>query len=107
MILGVVLLIVGVVGFFTDGMLLFFEVDSLHNTVHILSGVIGMVASNKGQTASRLYLMVFGVIYALVTVLGFAMQGNILSLFSVNDADNYLHGAIALVSLGTAFTSKK
>lgn len=107
MILGVTLLLIGVIGFFTDGTLLFFEVDPLHNTIHILSGVIGMVAANKGQTAARLYLMVFGVVYALVTVLGFAMNGDILGLFSVNDADNYLHGAIALLSLGTAFTSKK
>jgi hypothetical protein len=106
-ILGVVLLLVGIAGFFVDGTLLVFQVDTVHNLVHILSGVIGIAAAMSGDKYSRLFLIVFGIVYAVVTVIGFVMGGNILGLFQVNDADNYLHAAIAVVSLGVGFGSKK
>lgn len=104
LLLGAVLLLVGVAGFFTGDMLLIFQVSPLHNVVHILSGVVGIGAAMMGASKARLYLIVFGLVYALVTVLGF-VQGNILGLFDVNTADNYLHAAIALSSLGIGFGS--
>jgi hypothetical protein len=105
MVLGVVLLLVGVVGFFTGDMLIIFQVSPLHNVVHILSGVVGLAAAGMGASYARLYLIVFGIVYALVTVIGFVNGGDILGLFAVNTADNYLHAAIALSSLGIGFGS--
>lgn len=105
-ILGIVLLVVGVAGFFVDGQLLVFQVDTVHNVVHILSGVIGLVAAGT-YSYSRLFLIVFGLVYAVVTVVGFAMNGDIFGLFDVNMEDNYLHAAIAILSLGVGFGSKK
>lgn len=106
-ILGIVLVLVGVAGFFTNGMLLVFQVDTVHNIVHLLSGVVGIAAAASGDKYSRLYLILFGLVYGLVTVVGFVNAGDILGLFTVNDADNYLHAAIAVVSLGVGFGSKK
>ena len=105
--LGVVLTLVGVAGFFTGDMLLWFQVDTLHNIIHILSGVVALVAASSGEGYSRLYLIVFGIVYGLVTILGFAMGGSILGLFMVNGADNYLHAAIAVVSLVVGFGSNQ
>jgi hypothetical protein len=105
--LGVVLTIVGIAGFFVPGMLLFFEVDTVHNVIHLASGLIALFAFNSSQAYSRWYLIVFGLIYGIVTVIGFAMGGDILGLFHVNDADNYLHLAIAAVSLIVGFGSGK
>jgi hypothetical protein len=106
-ILGIVLLLVGILGFVLPSPLLgLFEVDMVHNIVHILSGVVGLWAAASGYQYSRLFLMIFGIVYALVAVLGFAM-GNILGLFSVNEYDNYLHTAIAAVCLIFAFGSHK
>ncbi len=101
--LGIVLTLVGVAGFFVDNMLLIFQVDTLHNIIHLLSGIVGIAAASMGTSYARLYLIVFGIVYALVTVIGFVNGGSILGLFQVNDADNYLHAAIALVSLGVGF----
>lgn len=106
-ILGLVLTIVGVAGFFTSGMLLFFEVNTVHNIVHIASGLLGLFAFNSSQSASRTFLIVFGLVYGLVTVIGFAMGGDILGLFHANVADNYLHLAIAASCLLVGFGSGK
>lgn len=105
--LGIVLLLVGLLGFVNDPVLGLFEVDTVHNWVHILSGVVGLIAVSSGQSYARLYLIVFGIVYALVTVLGFVKGGDILGLFTVNQADNYLHAAIALVCLAVGFGGKK
>ncbi len=105
--LGIVFILIGVAGFFVDGMLLFFQVDTIHNIIHLLSGVVALAAVGAGPSFARLYLIVFGIVYAIVTVVGFAMNGDILGLFMVNDADNYLHGAIALLSLGVGFGASK
>ncbi len=104
--LGVVLLLIGVAGFFVSGNLLVFEVDTVHNVVHILSGVVALTAM-KNYSYSRLYLILFGLVYGLVTVVGFMNAGDILGLFMVNSADNYLHLVIAAVCLVVGFGSKK
>jgi hypothetical protein len=100
--LGVVLTLVGLAGFFVDGQLLYFEVDTTHNLIHLASGLAALFAASKGPAASRLYLLVFGAVYALVTVLGF-WKGSVLGLISVNAADNWLHLAIAAASLIVGF----
>ncbi|MEK7590682.1 MAG: DUF4383 domain-containing protein [Patescibacteria group bacterium] len=107
-VLGAVLTLVGVAGFVMESPLLgLFAVDPVHNIIHILSGLVGLFAASKGEGYARQYLIVFGVIYAVVAVLGFVMDGNILGLLMVNMEDNYLHGVIALASLGVAFAGKR
>lgn len=106
-ILGLVLVLIGLAGFFVDGMLLVFEVNNVHNIVHLLSGVVAIAAASSGDSYSRMYLIVFGLVYGLVTVIGFVNGGDILGLFHANDADNYLHAAIAVVCLGVGFGGKK
>lgn len=110
-IFGIVFVLVGVLGFVpmaTSGNLLLgvFEVDALHNVIHLATGLIAFWAAGTVAN-SRLFFKVFGVIYALVTVLGFALGGNIAGLFMVNMADNILHLVIALVALYAGFMMKE
>lgn len=106
-ILGVVLLVVGILGFVMPSPLLgLFQVDTMHNIVHIISGVVGLWAASSGYQYSRLYLMIFGVVYGLVAIVGF-MTNSVLGLFMVDANDNYLHTAIAAVCLIVGFGSKK
>lgn len=104
-ILGIVLVLVGIAGFFMNPVLIF-EVDTVHNIVHLLSGVIALAAASSGERYSRMFLIVFGLVYGLVAVIGFVNGGDILGLFHGNDADNYLHTAIAVVCLGVGFGKK-
>jgi hypothetical protein len=103
LLLGAVLLLIGIAGFFVENTLVIFEVNAIHNIIHLLSGAVGLAAAGMGVRYARLYLIVFGIVYALVTVIGFVNGGDILGLFHANDADNYLHAAIALSSLGIGF----
>jgi len=106
-VLGVVLLLTGLLGFVNDPVLGIFEVDNVHNIVHLLSGIVAILAVSSGESYARLFLIIFGIVYGLVTILGFLNGSSILGLFVINDADNYLHAAIALVCLGVGFGGKK
>lgn len=106
-ILGIVLVLVGLAGFFVDDMLFVFQVSTAFNVLHLLVGVIGLAAASSGESYSRMYLIVVGIVYGIVTVIGFVNGGDILGLFDVNDADNYLHAAVAVVCLGVGFGGKK
>ena len=111
MVFGVVFLVVGILGFVpgitSDGHLLgIFEVDTTHNVIHVLSGILALLAGMGAGTYARLYFKVFGVVYALVTVLGFVQGDNVLGLIGVNMADNILHLVIALLALWIGFGMK-
>ena len=109
MVLGIVLTIVGLWGYFSGGLVLgLFAVDGLHNTIHLVSGVIGILAARRGETYAKTYLKAFGVIYALVFLLGlFPSDEKILGLIVTNAADNILHFVIALVALYGGFSKAK
>lgn len=109
-ILGAVLTLVGIAGFFlvqNDLLLGIFKVNALHNVVHILSGVIALWSASSGYAYARMYLILFGVIYAAVAVVGLTMGGDIFGLMHVNAEDNYLHIAIAVTCLAVGLGSKK
>lgn len=107
MIFGVVFLLVGILGLIpgitSDGMLLgIFEVNTTHNIIHLLTGIIALAVMGKEVMAST-FLKVFGVVYAIVAIWGFVGDGSILGLFHANLADNILHTVIAVIALGVGF----
>ena len=109
-IFGIVVLVVGVLGFVpgitSDGMLLgIFQVDTMHNIVHILTGVLAIAAAMGTGSYARLYFKVFGVVYGLVAVLGLVMSGNVLGMM-MNMADHLLHVIITAFALYVGFAMK-
>lgn len=110
---GIVFIVIGVLGFVPaatpNGMLLgVFHVNAAHNVVHLLSGAVALWAGYTSVAASRLYFRIFGVVYALVAVLGFVVDdGMILGLITNNTADTWLHVAIAVVALALGFGVKE
>lgn len=106
-ILGLVFVIMGIAGFFTGSPLLVFQVDTLQNVIHLLSGLIALYCVNSGYNMARSYLMLFGLIYGLVAVIGWVQGNTVLGLISVNMEDNWLHTAIAVASLVVGFGSKR
>ncbi len=108
---GVLTLVVGVAGFIPaltpDGKVLgLFLVDSLHNVVHILTGALAIFASRSSEQYTRTYFKVFGVVYALVTVLGFTTGTGLFGLLPTNGADNLFHLALAALFLYYGFVEK-
>lgn len=102
--LGVILLIVGLWGLFNGAMLVLFQVNGVHNWVHILSGVLALLA---GLTAAGHYAgaynRAFGIIYLLVGILGFLNLGFLVEMLMLNTADNVLHAVIGVVTSWVGF----
>ncbi len=113
--LGVVFVLAGISGFIPPlapegkvfGLFLVGEPGILHNLVHLLSGVAALVAVSSGEAASRLYAKVFGIVYALVTILGFLMgEGELLGILPINQMDNLLHLLITVALLYVGFSAE-
>ena len=108
---GIVFILIGILGFVpgvTDNEMLLgiFHVNAAHNVVHLLSGAVALFAGLTSVGASRIYFRIFGVVYGLVAILGLMNMGQhtmLLGLISNNDADTFLHIAIAAVSLLLGF----
>lgn len=99
MILGVVFILVGILGFVNNPVLGLFNVNLLHNLIHLASGLVLVFAASRGEDASRMAARVLGVVYALVTILGFVAMDLMVKLVSMNSADNYLHILLTVVLL--------
>jgi hypothetical protein len=102
MIFGIVFVLVGVLGFATDGPLVnLFVTDAVHDAIHLLIGLalIGVAAAN-GNSAGALKIV--GLLYLLLAIVGFIQigtsgEGMLLGIASFNAADNYLHLVLAIV----------
>ncbi len=120
LLVGVVFLLVGVLGFIPGvtahfdqltfaghesnaALLGIFNVSVLHNIVHLLFGVAGVLAA-RTFSAARGYLIGGGVIYLVLFLYGLVVDHNSAANFvPVNTADNYLHLVlgVGMIALGT------
>jgi hypothetical protein len=121
---GVVFLLAGVLGFvpgitagFADlrfagphsgaRLLGVFAVSVLHNLVHLVFGVLGVLAA-RANGASRAFLMIGGGVYVLLFVFGLAMDHDSPANFiPVDNADDWLHLGLglAMIIAGVATTA--
>jgi hypothetical protein len=121
LVVGVVFLLVGVLGFIpgitanfgdltfaghqSQAMLLgLFQVSVLHNIVHLLFGVAGL-AMSRTAAGARNFLIYGGVVYAVLWIYGLVIdQTGAANFVPVNTADNWLHLllAVGMIALGVA-----
>lgn len=117
LVFGVVYLLVGLIGFastgfdnfatFSDDSLLIFNINPLHNIVHLGIGAAWIVASKRHDTAKSANLGI-GVVYLIVAVLGLLEVEFVAELLNIRegsgDPDNFLHliSGAAAVFFGTA-----
>ena len=119
MVVGATFLLVGILGFIpgittnygdmtfagheSDAKLLgIFEVSILHNIVHLAFGVAGLAAARAAATAGW-YLLIGGLIYAVLWVYGLAVgEDSSANFVPLNTADNWLHFvlAVGMIALG-------
>ncbi|MDV6011401.1 DUF4383 domain-containing protein [Haloechinothrix sp. LS1_15] len=113
---GAVYVLVGLVGFAvtagtgfaaTSGAhLLIFEVNPLHNLVHIAVGALLGLAAWRGTKQAMAANGLVGGVYLLVGVAGLFLTGSELNLLALNHADNVLHLVSAAVLLGVALARR-
>jgi membrane protease YdiL (CAAX protease family) len=84
-----------------------FQVSVLHNVVHILFGVAGLVLARTWESA-RGYLLGSGVIYVVLFLYGVIVdRGSDANFVPINGADNVLHLLLAVGLLGSYFASAR
>lgn len=98
---GAVFVAMGVLGFFYNPLLGLFEINTAHNIIHLVSGILAIGFATRGETEGKTFALILGVVYLLVSVLGFIQgDGKLLSVVAINGADNFLHLFFAVVFLG-------
>jgi hypothetical protein len=114
---GAVYLLVGLVGFaVTSGVgffstegsnLIIFEVNPLHNVIHLAIGSVLLYAGVKDIQLSRTVNTTVGAVYLLVGILGLFLLSSPLNIIALNGADNVLHLASAVLLLGVGLSLDK
>ncbi|WP_299302637.1 DUF4383 domain-containing protein [uncultured Brachybacterium sp.] len=121
---GIVFLLVGVAGFIpgvttnvgsmqlgghhSEAMLLgIFQVSVLHNIVHLLYGIAGLALSRRAGSA-RLYLLIGGIVYAVLWIYGLVIDKDSMANFvPLNTADDWLHFGLVLTMIGLSFLPRR
>ena len=121
-IFGAVFLLVGILGFVPGitqnldtimfaghhseaALLGLFQVSVLHNVVHLLFGVVGLLGL-RSRGLAMAYLVVGGIVYAVLWIYGLIVPMETMGNFvPLNTADNWLHFvlAVAMVTTGIVF----
>ncbi|MBP6889640.1 MAG: DUF4383 domain-containing protein [Candidatus Moranbacteria bacterium] len=95
---------VGLFGFTCGSLPGTFDIDPLHNITHILSGLLAFAAVMLGERMIRFYARSFGVIYLIVSVIGFFEPTRfVCGLFVLNTSDYWLYIGVSLLLLWIGF----
>jgi hypothetical protein len=86
--------------------------NAAHNWAHVLIGAVMLVAASKSERAAYLSMLVFGAVYGLLAVMGYAATGaeghaNLLGMVHVNGNDNWLHVVLAVVLIASALGTRR
>ncbi len=116
-VLGAVYLLIGALGFAVTSdvgfasrngdLLLGFEVNPLHNIVHLLVGVVLLLGATRGVAAARSANIAIGGTYLVVGLLGLFILDSSANILALNSADNVLHLVSAAALLGAGLAADK
>ncbi len=111
LIVGITFLAVGLLGFAITGFddfvghtgrtLVGFEINGMHNVVHLLIGLAGLALA-RTSSGARTYGWLLAVGYGAAFLYGLFAVGRDWDFLSLNWADNWLHLLTALVGLAIA-----
>ncbi len=116
-IFGAVYALVGLLGFTVTGAVEFagpdgelllgiFQVNPLHNIVHLLIGLALLVGGIAGVRAAKTVNIIVGAAYLLLGIVGFFLDGPA-NFLALNLADHFLHLATAIILLGVGLAADR
>ena len=105
---GAILVVVGVAGFFRHEMFNL-TFPPAHNLFHLGSGLIALWAGlGKNANGPQRFGLIFGTIYTLLAVAGFAGMRDLGSIqLDLNTHFNFIHLGVGLLSLAAGFASAR
>lgn len=110
-IIGSIFILIGILGFIPENPIIstigFFHANIGHNILHIILGIILIIATKTTRSA-LLWLRIVGGAYLMIALLGFILIANttsesILGIIDINQADNWLHTALGVLLLLLSF----
>ena len=109
---GIVLLLVGVIGFVQNPIAYradaLMTVDTVHNIVHLATGALALLIAFGMRGEQQINATIgFGILYTLILV-AVLVSPNLFGLFEVaaNAAIHVVHAALAAVSLGVGYMAR-
>lgn len=105
---GAILVVVGVVGFFQHEMFNL-TFPPAHNVFHLGSGLVALWAGlGKRADGPRWFGLIFGAIYTLVAIAGFAGMRNFGPIqLDLNTHFNFIHLGVGMLSLVAGLIGKR
>jgi hypothetical protein len=114
---GVIFIIVGILGFVDNPIVgasqdAIFHADSMHNYIHIGSGVLFLLFALAAPASLAGFMILFGIVYLLLGIIGIVNFGTdgfgkLFGILNVNGADNLLHIGLGVLILAFALASRR
>lgn len=111
LIIGIVFALIGIAGFFVSssmavGNLLGFDVDIVHNLIHLITGIVALAAVFTGW--ARRFNQIFGIVYLVLGLIGLIYPGLyfnqlLIGITHANAADHGLHLIVGAVAAAVGF----
>ena len=105
--IGLIFLAVGALGYIDNPIIgesegAIFHADSVHNIVHIVSGILFLFFGLAMPGSAAGFMKLFGIVYFILGVMGLFNAGidgmtQLLGFLHVNKADNYLHIGLGII----------
>ncbi len=110
LILGIVLLLVGIIGFINNPLVgdnRYFGTNTFQDILHLIAGAIGVYVGTKGRGPT--YNSTIGWIGIVLGILGFipGIKGLLLNWFNINTEISVLHVVIGIVALAVYYKASK
>jgi len=96
-IVGLILLIFGILGFMPDfssnGSLFgIFSINPLHNAIPLVAGFIAILCGLSSIIAAKVFFILFGILFIALGIYGFYVgDQQLFNLIANNSADSWLH----------------
>lgn len=104
-VVGVILIIAGVWGFFAQPAVGFIAADWLSSLVHVVAGVVLLAMASKPSAAGTLKTV--GIIYVIFAILGFFQGSTVLwGIFATDQVTNWFYLIVGIVVAALGFSSK-
>ncbi|MEK7612565.1 MAG: DUF4383 domain-containing protein [Patescibacteria group bacterium] len=101
---GTLVAVLGIWGFVQSPVLGIFPANTLHSLMHLAIGIVLLGAAAWWPHSSSFCLKIFGTVYAILAILGFVANGDLLlGLIDNSVANSILHTLLGIVFLWAGF----